>query len=210
MLILPRPTKVDNHPTPTNPGGHEHWHTMTAFQGHRTAGGRVLTPTMRRILSHHPKYAVRFWHVTASISYPRRFRILVVGKVCPCDAQPNPCQINATLNPQKGSGKSSLINTVFKANLNIQVCDPSYFVFLTCQSDYIPETRKRQEYRTLITRFNRKRITILSFTRALDLVPAMARTCRPSEILSHIEPIPVVQLLKDYMPSGRESIPKFP
>lgn len=182
---------------------------MTTLQGHRKAGGRVLTPTVQQILSHHPKYVPRFWHVNyVHFISSYRFRILVVGKVCPRDAQPTPCQINATLNPQKGSGKSSLINTVFKAN--IQVCDPSYFVFLTCESDYISETRKRQEVRTLIMRFNQKIIAILSFTRAPGLVPAMARTCKPSEILSHIELIPVVQLLKNYMPSGRESIPNFP
>lgn len=58
----------------------------------------------------------------------------VVGKVCPRDdAQPKSIQINAALDPQKGSGKSSLVNAVFKAN--IQVCDPSYFVFPTCRSD---------------------------------------------------------------------------
>ena len=126
-----------------------------------------------------------------------------MGKVCPCDAQHNSCQVNATLDPQKGSGKSSLINTVFK--VNIQVCSPSYFVFLTCQPNYIPKTRQHREDQTLITRFNQKIIVILSFTRALDLDPAMARTCRPSEISSHIGLIPVVQLLRDYMPSGRES-----
>ena len=125
-----------------------------------------------------------------------------MGKVCPCDAQPNPCQIHATLNPQKALGKYSLINTVFK--VNIQVCSPSYFVFLTCQPDYIPETRQHQEDQTLTTRFNQKIIVVLSFTRALNLDPATARTCRLSEIVTHIRLISVVQLLKDHMPSGRE------
>ena len=53
------------------------------------------------------------------------------------------------------------------------------------------------------------KIVILSSTSALDLDPAMTRTCSVSESSFYIGLIRNVQLLKGYMQSGRKPMPEI-
>jgi len=112
------------------------------------------------------------------------------------------------LQSQTGSGKSSLINTVFKVNL--PVCIQSCFVSLSYQPAYMPKNRLPQEDMISTTRLFQKIIVISPYTRALDLDPVMTKTRKPSRILSQSGLHRAVQPSKNCMQSGRRSMLKSP
>ena len=72
---------------------------MTALSAQPKIGTRLmaLTSTMRQVLSNHRKYVAPFWHMTTARLIPRRFRILVLGKVHSRNAQLNSGQIENNL-----------------------------------------------------------------------------------------------------------------
>jgi hypothetical protein len=69
------------------------------------------------------------------------------------------------------------------------------------------ENRQRQEDQISTMRFHLAIIVILSSTRALHLDPTTDTTCRLSENSLHIGQIRSVQMIKNYMRFGRESMP---
>ena len=64
-----------SHPVPRlpNPGEDDAWLgyglLMTSLSGQSKSGTRLLTSTMRQVLSNHRKYVAPFWHINFSPSY---------------------------------------------------------------------------------------------------------------------------------------------
>jgi hypothetical protein len=138
-----------------------------------------------------------------SVSYLRRFRILVVGKVRQCNSQQNSGQIDTTFNRReaRASRRSSMLSSKW----------PHRSVFrstsCSCLNGKFRKPRPLPEIST--KKFIQMIIVILFSTSILHLDLAKARTCRLSGISFQNGRIRHVYLLKDCMSSGREMIPEI-
>ena len=63
-----------------------------------------LTSTVIQALTDQPRYVARFWRIDRIILSFRRFRILVVGKVSPCNARPSPGQTDGIIDHREARG----------------------------------------------------------------------------------------------------------
>lgn len=97
--------------------------------------------------------------------------ILVVGSARFFNAQPIHVK-SIPLDPQRGSGKSSLINTVFEVNITVCSFPLRITVTLSDQPDCNLVTRQRQENQTLTTGSTQKMVVML---------PSMGPACGPGD-----------------------------
>jgi hypothetical protein len=92
---------------------------------------RTLTSTVTRMLTDQSEYVAQFWRIDRTFLAVRRFRILIVGKVSPCNAQPS--QTGATINCRGAPGNPRSLMPLLGWTCRCvfgPICSPIYLTYL--------------------------------------------------------------------------------
>ena len=130
-----------------------------------------------------------------------RFRILVVGKVCVIQSDMPWTQL-MHVSSQRESGKSSLINAVFKVNMSVCTQSSLHSCLTNLCALQIIRERQLMYLEELPSFFHATTVNLL-FMNVRDLDPEI---CKPSEIPSRPATRRAAQHRKDYTPFGKETI----